>query len=155
MKHVFVFFATAAAIIFCSCHPVTSAHRADINKTTNENSIIFTRPARFTPFFGSYSISQFFEIIYERASRNEAGQLVVEVGIRNRGPVSWTNWPQYAPSKITLNTHCNFYQGNRVVSPIVYSTNHQRIVIGRGETYAYKAVCPVQTAESYQLVLGD
>ena len=155
MKYTFMFFAMAAAIIFCSCRPVRDAHRANPQRAAKESSIIFTRAAHFTPFFGSYSMSQFFEIIYERASRNEAGQLVVEIGIRNRGPVNWTNWHMHAPERISLNTHCNFYRGDRVVSPIVYSTNHQRIVIGRGETYAYKAVCPVLSAESYQLVLGD
>ena len=155
MKYVILFLATAAMMFFCSCRPVTSAPRPDLNAVNAEGSIVFTRPARFTPFFGSYSISQFFEIVYEQISRNEAGQLVLEVGIRNRGPVSWTNWPMHAPATLTLNTRCNFYSGKRVVSPIVYSTNHQRILIGRGETYAYKVVCPVKTAQSYQLVLGD
>lgn len=153
MKY-FLVFIFCAVTAFYGCHPVYNANRASQEYLAKEGSIVFTRPYRFTPFFGSYSLSEFVEIVYERASKNEAGQLVVEVGIRNRGPVSWTNWHKNAPEIITLKTRCNFYQQNRNMSPVVYSTNQQEIVIGRGETFTYRAVCPVD-AMSYTLVLGD
>ena len=155
MKHLFTFAAALCVVISCcSCRSVYSANRANPAEMMLESSIVFTRPCKFTPFFGSYSLSEFVEIVYERAGKNAAGQLVVEVGIRNRGPVSWTNWYVDAPQRITLKTVCNFYQGNRVVSPMVFSTNRREIIIGRGETFSYKAVCPVD-AVSYQLILGD
>ncbi|MBE6403293.1 MAG: hypothetical protein IKD10_13670 [Lentisphaeria bacterium] len=155
MKIVSSVLLVCAAVIFCSCRPVHEVPRPDIDKISAEGSVVFTRPAQFTPFFGTYSLSAFIEIVYEQAYRNEAGQLVVEVGIRNRGPVSWTDWHRKAPQQLTLNTRCNFYRGNRVASPMVYSTNRQKVVIRRGETYAYKVVCPVQDAQNYQVVLGD
>ena len=155
MKIVSFMLSICAAAILCSCHPVYNAPRADAEEINAEGSVIFTRPAQFTPFFGTHSIREFIEITYENSYRNEAGQLVVEVGIRNRGPVTWTDWHHRAPKRLTLNTRCNFYSGNRVVSPMVYSTNRQKIVIERGETYAYKVVCPTQNANSFQLVLGD
>lgn len=152
-------FIILSMLLFCvlfisGCYSVYNANRASYDDLAKEGSIVFTRPAKFSPFFGSYSISEFVEIVYEKASKNEAGQLVVEVGIRNRGPVSWTNWHQDAPARITLKTVCNFYQGQRINSPIAYATNKREIVIDRGETFAYKAVCPVE-ALSYQLILGE
>ena len=134
--------------------PVVRANRADM---AQEGTIVFTRPAHFTPWFGNYSISQFIEITYERVARNQAGQLVVEVGIRNRGPVSWTNWHQHAPKTLNIAATCNFYetQTGALGGPCIYQTNRRTLVIGRGETYAYKAVCPAENANGYQLVLGD
>ena len=154
MKKIFGAFMTAAVAVFCGCTAVDSANRADVGEVAREGTVVFTRPARFTPFFGNYSISQFVEIVYERASRNSAGQLVVEVGIRNRGPVSWTNWHVNAPRRLTLKSRANFYRGG-INTPMVYSTNTQVIVIGRGETFAYKVVCPNPEADAYQIVLGD
>lgn len=155
MKHLSILLAACALAVFCGCHPVENVDRVSYTDLDRESSVVFTRPARYTMFFGSRSIRDFVEIVYEQASRNAAGQLVVEVGIRNRGPVSWTNWPQHAPDRLGLKVVTNFYSGQRGASPIVYSTNRPTILIGRGQTYAYKAVCPVPNATSYQVVLGD
>ena len=149
--------AAIATLVFCGCTAVDPIARADQGDMASEGTIVFTRPARFTPWFGNYSISQFIEVTYERASRNEAGQLVVEVGIRNRGPVSWTNWHRHAPELLNIAATCNFYgtQAGAVEGPIMYQTNRRTLAIRRGETFAYKAVCPVDGANGYQLVLGD
>lgn len=155
MKILSFMLSICAAAILCGCHSVCDVARANPEDLNKESTIVFTRSAKFTPFFGTHSMREFIEITYEKFYRNEAGQLVVEVGIRNRGPVSWTNWHRRAPKRLTLNTRCNFYSGNRVVSPMVYSTNRQKIVIERGETYAYKVLCPSLNANSFQLVLGD
>ena len=147
-----ILLAVTAIFIFCGCKSVNNVKRADVS---NEGTIVFTRAARYTPFFGTFSPYELLEIVYEQSSRNASGQLVVEVGIRYRGSVSWTNWHVSAPDQITLRTLCNFYQGSRSHSAPVYSTNHRNIVIRRGETYNYKAVCPVENTTQYQLVLGD
>ena len=152
-RYALIFFASLVSV-FCGCIAVDNVKRADARVLDRESSIVFTRPARFTPFFGNYSINQFIEIVYERVSRNSANQLVVEVGIRNRGPVSWTNWDMSAPKRLTIKSRCNFYQGG-INTPIVFSTNTQIIVIGKGETFAYRAVCPIAEVKNYQLVLGD
>ena len=142
---------------FLGCTAVDPVARADRAAMSQEGTVVFTRPAHFTPWFGNYSISQFLEITYERVSRNDAGQLVVEVGIRNRGPVSWTNWNTHAPKTLSIAATCNFYEtaAGALGGPVVYQTNRRTIVINRGETYSYKAVCPVENAQGYQLVLGD
>lgn len=149
--------AVLAAVVFSGCtavDPVVRVERADM---TEEGTIVFTRPARFTPWFGNYSLAQFLEVTYERVSRNEAGQLVVEVGIRNRGPVSWTNWHRHAPKTLNIAATCNFYEtaAGPLGGPILYQTNRRMLAIGRGETYAYKAVCPIERANGFQFVLGD
>ena len=96
--------------VFIGCTAVDPLARADRGNMAQEGTVVFTRPAHFTPWFGNYSISQFLEITYERVSRNAAGQLVVEVGIRNRGPVSWTNWHRHAPKTLNIAATCNFYE---------------------------------------------
>ena len=149
-----VFFAIMAAVMFCGCHAVYDANKVDVEDHREEAAVVFTRPARFAPWFGSYSVSEFIEITYASVSRNEAGLLVAEVGIRNRGPVEWTNWHMNAPERITLRTTCNFYRGKRNHSPIIYSTNSREIVIGRGETYACKIICPAPEAQDFQLILS-
>ncbi len=151
IKKSFLLFFSLATIFFSGCRAVYEVDRSE----RTEQSIVFTRPARFTPFFGSHSLSEFVEITYEKVSRNQAGQLVVEAGIRNRGPVGWADWYKDAPEQITLKTRCAFFNGVRVLSPAIYSTNQQEIVIGRGETYYYRAVCPDTSASDYQLILGD
>ena len=155
MRHPFSFLILAGMLSLCGCQAVYNANRAPADKLQAESTIVFTRPAQFTPFFGSHSVSEFIEIVYERVSRNEAGFLVVEAGIRNRGPVSWTNWDVRAPSRLTIQTRCNFYREGGLASPIIYSTNRQEIVINKGETFAYKAICPLPEASRYQLILGD
>ena len=144
-----------ALVLFAGCTAVDPVDHA--KHLESEGTIVFTRPARFTPWFGNYSISQFLEITYEHASRNSAGQLVVEVGIRNRGPVSWTNWYRHAPEVLNIAATCNFYgtQAGALGGPVVYQTNRRTLTIRRGETFSYKAVCPVEGANGYQLVLGE
>lgn len=154
MKYFVLFFAFAAMFVFGGCTAVDTADRADQKELAKEGTVVFTRPAQFTPFFGTHSISEFVEIVYENAYRNESGQLVVEIGVRNRGPVRWTNWHVRAPRRLTLQARCNFYRGG-LNTPMVYSTNTRTIVVEKGRTFAYTAVCPVKEASAYQLVLGD
>ena len=145
----------AVALCFCACTAVDNAGWASVSELQAESSIVFTRPARFTPFFGSYSVSELIEITYERASRNQAGQMMVEVGIRYKGQTGWTDWFRETPRKIALKSICNFYQDGGVDTPVVYATNQRTLLIQRGATYSYKAVCPVKSANRFQLVLGD
>lgn len=154
MKKLLFLFPAVVLAVVCGCRPVHNANYVTPTRALEEGPVVFTRTAQYQPFFGSYSIREFVEITYCNAHRNEAGQLVMEVGIRNRGPASWTNWWKNAPEQISLKAQCKFFRGIRVASPIVYSTNRENIVIKRGETYAYKAVCPRGEAETAQLVLG-
>lgn len=155
MKNKIIVVCSIALLFFCGCKAVYTVERVAPNELQKEGSIVFTRPVRFSLWAGSYSLNEFIEITYERTSRNDAGFLVVEVGIRYRGPVRWTNWYKTAPEKLPLRMVCHFYQDAGSASSAVYSTNHREIVISRGETFAFKAVCPVITANNYKLVLGD
>ncbi len=150
-KFIFIFIAILSAAMFSGC---TSTDPVVISPTAEEN-IVFTRPKRFAPLFGSYSLNEYVEVTYCRSYHNNAGLLVVEVGIRNRGPVSWTNWFVTAPEYIHLTTNCAFFNGPRNGSAPIYHTNQSNISIGRGKTYHFKAVCPVANATDYQLTLGD
>ncbi len=143
--------------ILTGCTAVKPVNRESTQDLAEEGTIVFTRPARYTPFFGSYSQRDFITITYEKFSVNEAGQPVVEAGIRYSGPASWTNWAENAPGSITIFARCNFYRDRsaQASGPALYATNRQALVIKRGETYAYRAVCPKEGAAGYQLVLGE
>ncbi len=147
--YVFIF---AAALMFSGCRATYAVNRA---RTDNEGTIVFTRPKKFYPFFGSYSLSEFIEITYEKFSRNKAGQPVVEVGIRYRGPVQFSDWYTKAPDTVAVKVRTNFLEGINVSSRIVWSTGDREIVIPLGQTYAYRAVCPDNMAQGYRVILGD
>lgn len=154
MKYSILLFLFSAVLFCCSCKSVSNANRIHPEKLQEEGTIIFSRPAQFTPFFGSHSISQLVTVTYERATRNQMGQLVVEFGLRYQGPVNWTNWYMRAPKTLSLRMRGNFYE-NGLNSPMVYSTNSRQLTIRLGETYPCKIVCPQARAGSYQIILGD
>lgn len=139
------------------CYSVKSLERPAQENLSREGSVVFVRAKQYTLWFGSHSPREYFEVVYERFSRNDAGFAVVEVGIRYRGGVSWTDWYRSMPQTVTLGAQCNFYPtaAAQAEGPIAYSTNRERIILQIGSTYAYKVVCPVRSVESYQLVLGE
>lgn len=145
-------FLLIAALMFWGCRAVYAVNRADAD---NDGTIVFSRPAKFHPFFGSRSLSEFIEVTYEKFSRNEIGQPVVEVGIRYRGPVKFSDWFSKAPNSVAIKVRTNFLEGVNVSSPIIWSTEDREIVIPLGQTYAYRAVCPVVKVQGYRVILGD
>ena len=154
MKYLAILFAAVILSGIYGCRPVHNADYVNDTRARDEGAVVFTRAAKYHAFFGTYSIRDFVEITYCNVQRNAAGQLVMEVGIRNSGPASWRNWWKNAPEQISLKAQSNFFRAERVSSPIVYSTNRENIIIKRGTTYAYKAVCPNGEAQTAQLVLG-
>lgn len=145
------------AMFIGGCYSVKPLDRPSDADLIGEGSVVFARAGQYTLWFGSHSPREYFEVVYERMSRNDAGFAVVEVGIRYRGGVSWTDWYRNVPQTVTLGAVCNFYStpAAQAGGPIIYSTNRERLVLQRGGTYAYRAVCPVREAEGYQLVLGE
>lgn len=150
-------FAATVALFNTGCNAVAPVERIPSEDLTKEGTIVFTRPASYTPFFGNYSQRDFITIAYEKFSVNYAGQAVVEVGIRYSGPTGWTNWYRTAPDSMSLAARCNFYRDRsaQASGPVLYSTNRQPLIIKRGEIYPYRAVCPKEGAQGYQLVLGE
>ena len=159
MKSILATAMAVAALAFSlsGCYSVKAVDRVDGDDLVSEGSVVFSRAGQYTAWFGSHSPREYFEVAYERFSHNDAGLPVVEIGIRYRGGVSWTDWYRDVPQTVTLGAKCNFYDTTSAQAggPIVYSTNRERLVFQRGNTYAYKAVCPVRSAVGYQLVLGE
>ena len=147
----------AVAGLLSGCYSVKAVDRVAVSDQLGEGSVVFVRAEQYTLWFGSYSPRELFEIVYERFSRNEAGMPVVELGLRYRGGVHWYDWFESMPQTVTLGAVCNFYAtpSAQAGGPILYATNRERIVLQRGRTYAYKAVCPTKKAEGYQIVLGE
>ena len=154
MRKIIFAVCSIAVILITGCKAVYPADRgySPVPKDV-ENQIVYTRTTKFWPFFGSYSVGEYLEITYEKVSYNSAGQLVFEVGIRNHGPVSWTNWFVPAPAIISLQLRCDFFEGAREASPVIDSTNTQEIIIERGKTAVCRFVCPKKGAKSCQLIL--
>ena len=150
-------FLCVAAACLVGCHANYSVSRVPQSNLQTEGTVVFDRASKNNLFFGNRSLVEYVEVVYDRFSVNEAGQPVVEVGIRYKGPDSWTNWYKDAPPQLNIAATCNFYEtpAAQAGGPIVYATSRLPIVIKLGETFAYKAVCPLTTARGYQLVLGE
>ncbi len=141
----------SALFVFIGCRAVNTVDTAETTPAT-ESDVIFTRSQELTPWFGTHSPHDYFEIVYKKFSRNDAGFPVVEIGLRYRGGVSWTDWFEEVPQVVELHAVCNFY---RIPDgPIVYATNAETLLFNLGRTTHFKAVCPVKEAETFQLVLG-
>ena len=148
----------ALAVAACAgCYSVKPVDRVAVADMISEGSVVFVRAEQYTLWFGSHSPREYFEITYERFSRNAAGQPVVELGLRYRGGVQWTDWYKSMPETVTLGAVCNFYPtpAAQAGGPAIYSTNRERLVMQRGRTTVYRAVCPLKNAEGYQIVLGE
>lgn len=141
------------AVGCASVHSVDRAKRSDLE---GEGSIVFTRPVSYVAW-GTRSLSDALEITYERFSVNAAGQGVLEVGIRYRGTQHWYDFWAYNPERLTVAAQTNFYAtGNgQAGGPPLYSTNRQTLVIRRGDTCSYQALCPRAGAKGSQLVLSE
>ena len=150
-------FICSAVVGLVGCHANYSVSRVPQSNLQAEGPVVFDRASKNNLFFGNRSLVEYVEVVYDRFSVNEAGQPVVEVGIRYKGPDSWTNWYKDAPPQLNIAATCNFYEtpAARAGGPIVYATSRLPIVIKLGETYAYRAVCPMSTAKGYQVVLGE
>jgi len=145
-------------VLISGCESNRAVADVDCASFDKEGSVSFARPADYTIWFGSHSQRDLFEIVYRSFCRNAAGQPEVRLGIRYRGPNSWTNWFVSAQKHITISARCNFYAspgGQRSGGPILYSTNSRAVTIRLGETYDFKAVCPISQAQSYHVILGE
>ena len=136
------------------CKSVQSVDRVDRADLENEGTIVFTRPVRYV-VWGTKSLRDYLEVTYERFYTNDAGQDVLEVGLRYRGATDWYDFYYKMPESITFTGQANFYSGKNHLGAPLYSTNRQTILIRRGDTFNFKAVSPRKGAGSYQLVLSE
>lgn len=157
MKHLFcaLMMAVLGVWLLSGCQAVQTVDRADSTDMATESTIVFTRPARYATW-GTNSLREYIEVTYERFYVNEAGQNVLEVGLRYRGATNWYDYFVKAPESITFAGQTNFYSEQRPhTGAPLYSTNRQTILIRRGDTFNYRAVSPRKGAQSYQLVLSE
>jgi hypothetical protein len=140
------------SVLLASCQTVYNAHRADMNQRNLEGTIVFVRPIDHT-LLGTKSIRDYVEITYERAERNEAGLLQVEIGFRNRGGQYFydTHGPNFP---ISVKTDFYNHPLPNTGAP-VYATNWQTVVMLRGATAHYKVICPSRTATGYQVTVSE
>ena len=134
-----------------------SVHNLDSADMYGESAVVVARPHNIT-LFKTASLARCLETTYAAARENEAGQLTVQVGLRNKGPTQWFNWMNHAPEALTVYVTCNYYEtpaGAASATPIIYSTDRRQLVLPRGETVPYSAVCPFPGAMGFQLVIGE
>lgn len=139
----------------CSYHTTHPARKVSAAELAREESVMFLRPDRYT-LLGTRSVSDYIEITYERAGINDAGQYVVEIGLRNRGGQHW--YDKSGPG-VALSVKSSFYDqpvtGAGPAGPPVYETNWRPVPIPRGQTGHYEAVCPVQSGRYYQVLITE
>ena len=143
-----------AAFLTPGCRSVYNPHRAGTSALAKEGSLVFVRPDKYS-ILGTRSLRDYCEVTYETFSRNEAGQPVVKIGLRNRGGRHW--WDLKGP-RVVIAAKAVFYEQGvtsaAITSPPVYETNWQKLPITRGETIHYSFVSPVD-AQGYQVILSD
>jgi hypothetical protein len=121
----------------------------------DEGSLVFVRPDIYT-VFGARSIRDYVEITYEKMSVDDAGQPMLQLGLRNRGGQHF--WDKSGP-ELALSVKTCFYRdpikATGPSGPPVYETNWQVVHLNRGETEHYKVICPYADATYYQVTLSE
>jgi hypothetical protein len=124
-------------------------------KIASEGTVVFVRPDVYT-ILGTRSIRDYIEVTYEKSTRNQAGFLTAEVGLRNRGGQHF--WDLHGPN-FSVSVKTTFYRdpidGKGPSGPPVYETNWQPVPISRGDTAHFKAVCPVPEGSYYQCTISE
>ena len=129
--------------------------RTPADEINREGSIIFVRPKSEHSLFGTKSLRDYIEVVYESAFRNSAGLLEIKIGIRNIGGLH--SYDQRSPN-FPLSVKAVFYNqpfNNGIRSAPIYETNWQTMKMIRGAVTEYKAVCPVKSASYYQVVISE
>ncbi len=142
---------TAACIVlvvFAGCRTVGTVERAD---TAKEGSLVFVRPDSFSAF-GTKSVQDYIEIVYEKVDVDENGFAHLSVGVRNRGGQHF--WDTDAPT-VRLGAQASFYAAKGTDSAPIWQSNRRAFSLQRGETTHLKFDSPVKGALGYQVVFSD
>ena len=155
MKRYLIVSGLVLATALAGCRSVYNVRRVAPEQLNEEGTIVFVRPTEYT-VFGTKSFRDYIEITHERASKNDAGLLQVQVGFRNRGGRHL--WDRKGPN-FSLSVKTAFYDqpfvsGGQSSIP-VYETNWQPMAMPRGDTFEYKAVCPKPSAGYYQVTVSE
>jgi len=143
------------AVIAVGCHSVHNLDYAKNNELSKEGTVVFVRPTEYS-LFGTKSMSDYIEIVYEQGQRNLAGLLEVRVGLRNRGGQHfWNTKGRDFPISAKVSFYNKPVSGKTDRNPPVYETNWQRVMLVLGETTDYKVTCPVEEGSYYQVTLSE
>lgn len=144
-----------ATSVLTGCRTVYNTDHAPSDKLAKEGTVVFVRPDRYT-VLGTRSVRDYIEITYEKAGKNDAGLLKVELGIRNRGGQHLSN--KQGPT-VQLSVRTAFYKdkitGQGPTSAPVYETNWHLVTLNRGETEQFEALCLVPSGEYYQVTMSE
>lgn len=154
MKQITVFSILALILTLCGCHSQYAVQRA-AEEPSQTSTVVFVRPAEYSPLFGTKSLRDYVEVVYEQAKRNDSGRLQVSIGLRNRGGqhIYDTN----GRDVIHLSARVVFYASelaNRQQAP-VYESGWESVVIERGNTRDFTVVSPSKEARYYQVILSE
>lgn len=150
MKKTF-FIKTAACLaiaLAAGCSTVQNVNRTD---TSGEGSLVFVRPGSFS-MFGTKSVRDYIEIVYEKAEFDENGFAHLSVGVRNKGGQHF--WNDKAPT-VRLGAQASFYKTHGADSAPLWQSNRKAFSIQRGDTTHLTFDCPVKGALGYQVVFTD
>lgn len=137
------------------CRTISKTNRVSQTQLAAEPQLGFVRPDKYT-ILGTRSVSDYIEIVYERATTNAVGLPLVEIGIRNRGGQHF--WDLKGPP-VVLSIKGTFYntpiEQTGPTSGPAFETNWQPIRIVRGDTAHYRVLCPIKEARYYQIRLSE
>ena len=149
-KHLFLFLALSAG-----CRSVYDVDRARQRELATEGTVVFVRPTEYT-LLGTKSLSDYVEVVYEQAQRNDAGLLEVRIGLRDKGGQHfWDVHGRDFPISVKTAFYVSPVAGEQRRSPPVYETNWQRVSLLRGGTSDYQVVCPLKSGAHYQVTLSE
>jgi len=142
-------------VLLAGCRSVHDVDRAESDELSAEGTVVFVRPTEYA-LLGTKSLSDYIEVVYERAQRNDAGLLEIRLGLRNRGGQHF--WDVKGPD-FPISAQTAFYEepvaGQTHHSPPIYETNWQRVQLVRGAATNYTVVCPVKAGAYYQITLSE
>lgn len=141
--------------LLAGCRSTYNVDRAGSGELSGEGTVVFVRPTEYR-VFGTKSLTDYIEVVYDQARRNDADLLEVRVGLRNKGGQHL--W-DVKGRDFSISAKAAFYEnpivGEGQRAPAVYETNWQRVTLVRGATTDYKVVCPVKAGAYYQVTLSE
>lgn len=143
------------ALLLSGCHAVYNTKDASRRELSRAGSAVVVRPDRYV-LFGTRSMRDYLEVVYETFSLNDAGLPVVEMGLRNKGG---EHWYDLNAQDFTLYAQAVFYKPSRdqqdAKSAPLYRTNKQPVPMPRGEVADLRFVCPLRGAGGYQVIFSE
>jgi len=154
MKQLIMFFC-AAGLLLSGCHSVYNAESTSGKDLAREGSAVVVRPDRYV-IFGTRSMNDYLEVVYEEFLQNDAGLATVKIGARNKGGEHWWN---RKGRDFTMYAQAVFYRqsvaGTTSRSAPLYSTNKQPVTLPLGKVSDMMFMCPVQGAGGYQIIFSE